>query len=1191
MFCNNPISLAIREVGFIKHLKFVLVFFFALAQLAVVAQEICDNGIDDDNDGLIDLNDDDCNCSGFGNTSALESLIPNSSFEDRSCCPNSYSQLNCADNWIQASDPTSDYWNTCGQGGSSFDGLATLPIPDGTGFVGFIHMSGWQEYVGACLNQPMLAGQEYDLSFFMGYTNNSPALDLTFYGTPNCGDLPFSGNDCPVGQGGWTQLGQINIGGAPGWEPITVTFTPNIDINALVMGGSCGSGGSRTYYYMDDLSLISTELFQVLHLDRSGRWCDDDILLTASKDTSIGTYQWYKNGIALIGETNEDLDVSGNNYGEGDYTIGLQINGQCESITTTVVAPDFPNANALVANACFNVDIDFTDQSTVASGNIVNWNWDFGDTNTSVAQNPSHQYGSDGTFNVSLTVTTDSNCVDTWQGPAIVYPNPVADYAYVAGCLGDQSTFTDQSTVANPGIVNQWEWDFGDLNTSAIQNPSNLYASINSYDVELVVTTSNGCKDSITTQIDVFPSPELDVSAPEECVLDQVQFVNNSSITSGTIDFYSWDLGDSSTSTNIAPNHTYSNPDSYTIQLLATSNEGCTADTTFQLISKPNPIADFTISTACLGDEVSLVDHSTIVAPGVLDVFELDFGDFTPVQNLIPATYTYANSGNYILELIVTTTDGCDDTVQVSTDIYDLPVANFSTTNICEDDSLLVNNLSIIPTGTITGWNWDFGNGNTSTLADPSYESYDADDMYTVSLIATSDFGCSDTIEDVVEVYPVPIASFSFDSVCFPLEIQFIDLSEPNGVYPIDSWEWSFSDAQTSSIQNPSIDFGLPGTFQANLQISNVPGCKSSFSDGDAVVHPLPEASFPDNVKACLEESITLLDESVLIPITDDAIISWSWNFDDTNTSTDISPTHLYQLPSIYNVNLNVVTNNGCADDVTHEVEIFPLPEVDFVTDPLEGCAPFKVQFLDQSSILAPYTIGSWQWYLGADSLLATSQNPFMTYNPEMDPMDIATYDIGLTATSLNGCITQIYRPNYITVYPKPEALFSVDDDVKDIIKPMFQFTDASTENVTDWDWSFGDGTYSNNQHPSHWYQEIGTYPIRLSVETEYGCLDTIGYEVIVNPVFNFYVPNSFTPDANGVNDFFFGKGEGYSTYKMWVYNRWGEELFFSEEDTYQWDGSFKGSQVQEGVYNYRFYLLDWQGHDHQFKGHVTLHR
>ena len=1172
-------------------MKSFLVLPVLFLTLSVIAQENCFNGVDDDGDGLIDLNDDECFCTGFGGSTNASSLIPNSSFEDRSCCPSGYSALNCADTWIQASNPTSDYWNTCGTAGSSFDGGASLPPPDGNGFVGFINMSGWQEYVGACLTSTMEAGQTYDLSFFMGYTNNSPALELTFYGTPNCGDLPFNSNDCPVGIGGWIQLGQTTIGGPLGWEPITVTFTPSIDINALVLGGACGSGGPRTYYYMDDLSLVSTEEFEVLSISQAGQYCDDNIVLTAVADTFGGTWQWYKEGIALVGQTTDTYNVPVGMSGVGNYTATYTIGSQCESIDMEVELPDFPTSDFLYTNVCFPSDVVFTNQSVVASGTINTYEWDFGDNSTSNLQSPTHSYASDGTYTVELTITTDINCVATYQTDVTVYPKPNANFSFVPGCLGDPTVFTNLSQINSPGSITQYEWDFGDAQTSALASPSNFYAAENTYDVELITTSGDGCKDTATAIINVYPSPEVDISVQAECTLDDVQFVNNSSISSGTITTYDWDFGDNSTSAVAAPIHVFSTPNTYTIEFTATSDQGCVSDTTFQLISYPNPVADFTATEVCAYAPVQLQDNSSVVAPGVLNIWELDMGDNSPIQSSIPTQYQYASAGQYTIELILTTQHGCDDTLEVVTNVYDLPTSDFSFTNICEDDSAQFTDLSTIPSGAITDWQWSFGNGITSSAQIPAYQTYPADATYPVSLIVASGFGCSDTLEDFIEIYPVPIADFAFDSVCFPLEIQFTDLSDPNGSYDITTWLWTFSDNQSSGLQNPSVDFFVPGTYSAELQISNGPGCKSTKINGDAVVHPLPVAEFPNGLATCLEDTIFFTDESTISPVTDDVITDWLWDLNDGAFITSQNGFHIYQNPSLYNVELTVTTNHACTDDVTKTVEIYPLPNVDFTSSPYEGCQPLQVQFIDESSIPAPYSLSSWEWNLGVDSSIASSPNPSFLYNPEIDPLGISQFSIWLKVTSTNGCVSEILRPNFITVYPKPDALFSVDEDVKDIIKPEFIFTDLSSENVTVWDWDFGDGSSSIDQNPIHTYGDTGIYPIILTVETQYGCLDTVKYQVKVEPIFTFYIPNSFTPDANRVNDLFYGQGEGYVTYEMHIYDRWGEHLFESNSDEFHWDGTYKGQQVQQGTYVYYFYLVDWQGHDHKYTGHFSLHR
>lgn len=1165
------------------------------------SQEICNNAIDDDGDGLIDMNDDDCVCEGFGGTSNVSSLIPNSSFEDRTCCPQGYSSSggsdylnNCVNNWIQASEPTSDYWNTCGAAGSSYDGGTVLPPPDGTGFVGFINQSGWQEYVGACLTSTMTAGDNYQLDFWFGHTNNSPSIELTFYGTPNCGDIPFNSNDCPMGLGSFVTLGSITAGGGTGWVQESFNFTPSVDINAIVIGGGCGSGGARTYYYLDNLSLNSTDLWEVLTVDQVGLYCEENIVLEATSDSVGGTWQWYKEGIAILGQTAPIYNVPAGSPGLGNYTIVYTMGSQCEAKDAEVLEPDFPTADFTTANVCFPADVNFTDQSSVASGSITNYEWDFGDNNTSTQPNPTHTYQTGGTYTVELTVTTDISCVETHQMDVTVYAKPEADFASIPGCLGDPTVFTDQSQINSPGTITQYEWNFGDNNTSSQANPSNYYAIDSTYNVELIATSDDGCKDTATAVIDVYPTPVVEVSVQAECTLDNVQFVNNSSISSGTIDQYEWDFGDNSNSTLADPIHVYTAPNTYTVNLMATSDHSCTADTTFQLISYPNPVADLTATDVCAYGQVNITDNSYVIAPGIIDTYEYDPGDNSGVQNAVPNQYAYGSAGAYTIELIVTTQQGCDDTVQVISNVYDIPTADFTFTNICEDDSAQFNDLSTIASGSINSWHWDFGNNQTSTIQIPPYQSYPADSLYPVSLIVASGFGCSDTLEDVIEVYPVPIADFSFDSVCYPLEIQFTDLSDLNGAYDIVTWQWTFNDPsnQTSALQNPLMDFGAPGTYGATLQITNDPGCKSSISLGNAVVHPLPVAEFPNGLATCLEDTVFFLDESTITPVTDDVIETWTWDLDDSNFLYTQNGFHIYQSPNLYNVKLSIETNHGCTDNMTKVVEIYPLPNVDLSATPQEGCQPLHVQFYDGSSIPAPYSLASWEWTLGSDSsAIASGPNPYMLYNPEIDPLDIAQFDISLTVTSANGCVSDVYRPNYITVYPKPDALFSVDEQVKDIIKPEFIFTDLSSENVTLWDWSFGDGSTSTDQNPIYTYGDTGTYPIVLMVETQYGCLDTIGYKVKVEPFYTFYIPNSFTPDNDRINDDFYGQGQFYVSYEMWIYDRWGEQIFYSESDDYHWDGTYKGKQVQQGTYVYRFYVIDWEGHDHSYKGIVTVHR
>jgi len=312
--------------------------------LTILSQEICDNGIDDDGDGLIDLNDEeDCICS----TLLPSSLIPNPSFEDRTCCPDGNAQLDCAIGWIQASGPTTDYINTCGDylGNPNADATAPLPLPDGTGAVGFRDGEGgpgqqFKEYVGACLTETMLAGVEYKLEFFVGFQDNKPGsmdLDIAIYASPFCTELPFGNgafNDgCPTKWPTYVELGGQSISGSNEWKSIQFTFTPTQDYNVMVIGPSCTPNPDFTlapYFYIDGLTLAESNLFGIPLEEVEGSICNDDLVLSIENEDAIG-FQWYKDGIALPGETNPELNLITTPNVAGTYQVVVYLPDDCIS--------------------------------------------------------------------------------------------------------------------------------------------------------------------------------------------------------------------------------------------------------------------------------------------------------------------------------------------------------------------------------------------------------------------------------------------------------------------------------------------------------------------------------------------------------------------------------------------------------------------------------------------------------------------------------------------------------------------------------------------------------------------------------------------------------------------------------------------------------------------------------------------
>ena len=297
---------------------FIIISMVILPSLVFAQFEICDNGIDDDNDSLIDLNDDDCDCV------VVEpiSLIPNPSFEDMECCPSDRSQLDCATDWIQASEPTTDYINTCGWfGWEQFP--PPTPIPDGNGIMGFRdgRVRGnndgepqWKEYAGACLTNPLLADSTYRFQFDVGFVNNqvSPPINISFFGTTDCVNLPFGvGNQafgCPTNGPNWVKLGDVAVSGNNGnvWVNTFIETTPDEDIYAIAIGPDCPAVISPVslYYFFDNLILADIELFDLL-ISESTHPCNSDYNLSVPNNPEF-EYQWYKEGIAVVGETNSE---------------------------------------------------------------------------------------------------------------------------------------------------------------------------------------------------------------------------------------------------------------------------------------------------------------------------------------------------------------------------------------------------------------------------------------------------------------------------------------------------------------------------------------------------------------------------------------------------------------------------------------------------------------------------------------------------------------------------------------------------------------------------------------------------------------------------------------------------------------------------------------------------------------------
>lgn len=350
--CGNTVPFSSAAKRCLKLLCLLSAFFCASTVFAQA--EICDNGIDDNGNGLIDLNDTAaCSCK-----PQAASLIPNASFEEKNACPTFHSQLSYAQSWVQASSATSDYFNTCGYIFSSATNAGLVPPPDGNGFAGFISSHNYKEYIGTCLPSPLKADSSYSFQLSIasapidpfggvcngGVINYTPSY-IAIYGSQNCStNLPFVGLNCPPAT--WVILDSVLYTPVASWGTITFNFTPSVDMDGIMIGSPCalppsyaGNNPCNPYFYVDNFQLNKTDL--TITISQTGNWCDNTNVLTG--DTITGaTYQWYKEGVAIVGQTSNILNVSALNLPVGKYSLGVTLNGVCTYTSVNVVQYNYP---------------------------------------------------------------------------------------------------------------------------------------------------------------------------------------------------------------------------------------------------------------------------------------------------------------------------------------------------------------------------------------------------------------------------------------------------------------------------------------------------------------------------------------------------------------------------------------------------------------------------------------------------------------------------------------------------------------------------------------------------------------------------------------------------------------------------------------------------------------------------------
>lgn len=352
-------------------------------------------------------------------------------------------------------------------------------------------------------------------------------------------------------------------------------------------------------------------------------------------------------------------------------------------------------------------------------------------------------------------------------------------------------------------------------------------------------------------------------------------------------------------------------------------------------------------------------------------------------------------------------------------------------------------------------------------------------------------------------------------------------------------------------------------------------------------VHIFPEikASFASDYDTCDAGPVLFLDQSYGQGILE----RWKWSFGIPGAgSSKPNPSFQFPEPGNHPVTLRVIDRNQCTDDTTVVVRWFPVPPV-IILQPssYEGCAPASIYFNNLSAIIdETYHI---HWDFGDGDTLENVISPTHLYDKP------GVYDVRVEVTSPIGCFTSADFPKLISVEAPPEADFACDPDSGlTNFNHTVHFLDKS-QGAAHWNWKIGPDFTTLEQSPTYTFPDTGHVFVRLLVTHRLGCRDSIVKELDIRPVTSWFMPNAFTPNGDGTNDEFGGKGflYGATNFKMSIWNRWGELVFETTDPNERWNGRKRNTEglSPEGVYIYTVSFTGPRGESNEFKGFATIVR
>ncbi len=1006
-------------------------------------------------------------------------------------------------------------------------------------------------------SDPLCAGS--DITFnYSGSASSSATYNWNFGGGQVQSSIPGSS---------WT----VNFPSATS-ETISLTVTEN---------GCTSSANSSNFVFQT----IPTASFTA-----TSSACEDATVNINFNGTASAsnTYAWDFDGANLIsGSGPGPISVSFDSAGVKNITLVVG-NGGCYSDTATVPVTIIANPTttfSIVSSGCSADSVLVTYTGNAGSNATYVWDFESAIGYTGTGQGPyTALFPGEGMYPIGLFVMENGCMSDIVEQHVSLNASPNASFSIDDTVYVNQSAITVFDGLVPTGTTINWTYPSGTLNSGSGVGPLDIsWSNPGIYPVSLSLDNA-GCADGPEVHnvvVLALPSSAFALSQDTLCAGSAVTVTYSGTGTSQAIYHWGFDGATVQSGSGFGPYElSWPSEGVHSITLSITVN-GITTPVYSQLITIIDiPLATFDLPSSTCAGALVLADYNAVTTLNAQFQWNITGADSVNLSNPASPEILWNTPG--VMNVILSVADAMCISAPVAKTItvHELPVASFDLADFsCRSSETTVTYTgNPIPGATYT---WNFGSGTVVSGSNegPYIINYPSAGTEHITLQVLAN-GCTSTLADsTIMIRDLPVADLGTDvSLCSGDTIQ-LNASSQSG----NSYTWTnIAGLSSDTIANPT------------LSLSSIHNYVESFiygvevSDGYCVgtdelvvnLSPKPTASFIHPAGECFEgNSFEFVPDG---SFTDDATFFWNFGSHAYTHSPSDQEQHdiVYDTTGSFPVSLTV-SQYGCTSDVFIDtVDVYSNPTTTFAVHGIKGCVPLTSSF-EAISNAGSSTIYTWNF---GDGNSATGNNLEHIYESS------GFMSVTVVATDTNGCSASYTEQNVVQVLEQPVAGFRTSPEVVFIGGDELELTSLS-ENALYCYYVIGNDTILGCTNTYNFTEE-GVYSITQVVLNALGCTDEITHTVTVEYGTEYYVPTAFSPNNDGNNDEFLVVGSEIKEFSIIIFDRWGNEIFTSDNIEKGWKGLTPGNQpMPEGVYSYRLEMRSKLNKDIVKTGAVTLLR